>query len=57
MPTDLAVAIGRRRAERLSAAQDEKLVLLAPALVGLVSALLAVRCPAVACALILVGLH
>lgn len=57
MPTDLAVAIGRRRAERVFAAQDEMLLLLAPALFALVSAMLAMRNPAIACALILVGLQ
>jgi hypothetical protein len=57
MPTDLAAAIGRRTAEDVSAAQDEKLALLLPALFGFISVLLAVRSPAVAAALILVGLQ
>ena len=57
MPTDLAVAIARRRAERAFATQDEVFVLLAPVLFGTVSALLAIRSPAIACALILVGLQ
>lgn len=57
MPTDLAMAIGRRRDRRLSAAREEALVLLVPVLVGIISALLALRSPAVACALIWVGLQ
>ena len=57
MPTDLTGAIKRRRAERVFAAQDEMLLLLVPSLFALVSALLAMRSPTVACALILVGLQ
>ena len=57
MPTDLAIAIEQRRAERVFATQDDLLVLLAPVLFGILSMLLAIRSPAIACALILVGLQ
>ena len=57
MPTDLTAAIGQRRAQRLFAVQDEGLVLLVPALIGLISVLLALRNPSVAAAIILTGLQ
>jgi hypothetical protein len=57
MPTDLSFALGQRRAESRFAVQDEIILLLVPALFGLVSVLLAVRNPAFACALILGGLQ
>lgn len=55
MPTDLSLAIGRRRADRLSAVRNETLLVVALSLFGFVNAVLAVRNPAIACALILVG--
>lgn len=57
MPTDVSLARGRWRAERLIVAHDEILMLLALALFGFLSALMAVRSPAIASALILAGLQ
>jgi hypothetical protein len=49
--------MGRRRAHRLRAAHDEMLLLLGPILLGVASAILAARSPAVATALALAGLQ
>ncbi|HEV2629159.1 MAG TPA: hypothetical protein VGV41_10985 [Pseudolabrys sp.] len=57
MPTDLAVAIGRRRAERFFVVRDELLLIVGAAMVGVVSALLAMQSPAFACAFNLAGLR
>ena len=57
MPTDLAVAIGRRRAERFFVVRDELLLIVGAAMVGIVSALLAMQSQAFACALNLAGLR
>lgn len=56
MPTDIAAAIGRRRAERLFVVRDELLLIVGAALVGVVSALLAMQNRAFACAFNLAGL-
>lgn len=57
MPTDLAVAIRDKQAARQSAAQDQWLVLIGPALFGLLSMLLAAQNPDVAAAIVLMGLQ
>lgn len=57
MPTDLSNVLARRRAERLNLDRTQMLVLIAPVVFGLVTMILAARIPALAAALVLVGLE